>query len=385
LKATAVIGSNFGDEGKGLMTDFFSERDNLVIRYNGGAQAGHTVETPEGQRHIFSHFGAGTMRGAWTYLSRHFVCNPIVFVRELMELERLEIDPKIVVDPRCLITTPYDIMLNRFAEESRGDHRHGSVGVGFGETIERSQHFAFRLTVDELYALEISRIRSRLDLIRDLWVPRRIKQLGLRLTKEQIDLVNDTGITDTFLDDLCTFWTNTTRSKPNALKGFEKIVFEGAQGLMLDQDYGLFPHVTRSSTGLLNICDLVQDFGITELDAVYVTRSYLTRHGAGPLIGEKESTRFPHLVDPTNIPNDWQGAMRFAPLIPANTAFFIARDLRVAHHLTVTPHLAMSCCDQIDGAKAQANFKEMADALQIREGYMSFGPTRNTIKEVVNV
>ncbi len=74
-KVIAVIGAGYGDEGKGLMTDYFSSQydDAVVIRSNGGAQAGHTVVTPEGQRHVFSHFGSGTFNGSPTFLSRHFV------------------------------------------------------------------------------------------------------------------------------------------------------------------------------------------------------------------------------------------------------------------------------------------------------------------------
>ena len=83
-KAYAVIGANFGDEGKGLMTDYFCRtNDNPIdIRINGGAQAGHTVCTPEGERHIFSHIGAGYFAGADTYLSEFFIANPMLFVKE---------------------------------------------------------------------------------------------------------------------------------------------------------------------------------------------------------------------------------------------------------------------------------------------------------------
>lgn len=77
--AIAVIGAGFGDEGKGLMTDYCCQRPKYttVVRFNGGAQAGHTVVTPDGRRHVFSHFGSGTLRGAATFLSRFFICNPI--------------------------------------------------------------------------------------------------------------------------------------------------------------------------------------------------------------------------------------------------------------------------------------------------------------------
>ena len=85
--ARIVIGANFGDEGKGLVTDYLcSQGAGVVVRFNGGAQAGHTVVTPEGERHVFRHFGSGTFLGVPTFLSQFFVCNPILFFEERKQL-----------------------------------------------------------------------------------------------------------------------------------------------------------------------------------------------------------------------------------------------------------------------------------------------------------
>ena len=91
--AFAVIGANFGDEGKGLMTDYFCSQNkkSLNIRFNGGAQAGHTVVTPDGKRHVFSHIGSGTFSGADTYLSEFFTLNPIMFMKEHSIIPECEI------------------------------------------------------------------------------------------------------------------------------------------------------------------------------------------------------------------------------------------------------------------------------------------------------
>src|SRR3954469_646850 len=102
--ARVVIGANFGDEGKGLLTDYYAALAGeegypvraYVIRFNGGAQAGHTVVTPgEGKRHIFSHFGSGALAGATTFLSRFFVVNPIFFRNECkaLNLGGVSVDP----------------------------------------------------------------------------------------------------------------------------------------------------------------------------------------------------------------------------------------------------------------------------------------------------
>ena len=138
-----VIGSNFGDEGKGLMTDYFcaeAKKRNescIVVLSNGGAQRGHTVVTPDGIRHVFHHFGSGTLKGADTYLPKYYILNPIVFNQEYEELSEFVKYLKIYVNPACMITTPFDMMANQIKEQSRGNNRHGSCGTGIFETITR--------------------------------------------------------------------------------------------------------------------------------------------------------------------------------------------------------------------------------------------------------
>ena len=171
--AIVVVGANFGDEGKGLAVDTIVARDPdaTVIRFNGGAQAGHTVVAEDGRRHVFSHFGAGTLRGAATFLSRFFVVQPSIFVREAVELAGIGVNPVVFVDPDAQVTTPFDVFINQWVEETRGGTRHGSVGVGFGETIERAElgyPLAVRELGDDKCILEI------LTRIRDVWLPVRL-------------------------------------------------------------------------------------------------------------------------------------------------------------------------------------------------------------------
>lgn len=87
MRARAVIGASFGDEGKGLVTDYLCaiQGAGIVVRFNGGAQAGHTVVTPDGLRHVHHHFGSGTLWGTPTFLSQFFIVNPIAFLAELLE------------------------------------------------------------------------------------------------------------------------------------------------------------------------------------------------------------------------------------------------------------------------------------------------------------
>jgi len=116
------------------------------------------------------------------------------------------------------------------------------------------------------------------------------------------------------------------------LTDYAQVVFEGAQGLLLDQDRGAFPYVTRSHTGIRNALDVAAEAGIDAVDATYVSRAYLTRHGAGPLSRELPGKPYPGIQDSTNVPNEFQGTLRFAHL-----------DLDLLSGPFV-PTLPMPCC-----------------------------------------
>jgi adenylosuccinate synthase len=183
VKVLAVIGANFGDEGKGRLVDqLVDKNDNpaVVIRYNGGAQAGHTVVCPDGREHAFSHFGSGSFLGAATYLSELFISNPLIFVGELKELKELKVEPTVIADPLTPITTPYDMMLNREIELWRGANRHGSCGYGVSETVGRLcdspyKTFLFNFTENR------TRFEQVVKAIRDEYIPSRLEKLGIKI------------------------------------------------------------------------------------------------------------------------------------------------------------------------------------------------------------
>lgn len=349
-RADVVIGSAFGDEGKGLITDVLAARhpeDTLVVRFNGGAQARHTVVTPEGDRHVFSHFGSGTLSGAATFLSRFFIVNPIQFHPERERLLKLGVSPQVFIDPRALVTTPYDIFVNMALEQLRGCARHGSCGVGFGETVGRSEDRTFALTVADLTRAQA---QQKVRTIRDQWLPKRVAELGLHLTAEERATLLSETLVRGFMDDAARMLESCTLAGQQILRLADHVVFEGAQGLLLDQAMGCFPYVTRSHTGLHNVARLIESTDISRLDVHYVLRPYLTRHGAGPLPGELDQPPYPGIVDETNIPNVWQGSLRFAlqdiDLLRAS----VARDLshaRLPGQVQVKKTVAVTCLDQI--------------------------------------
>jgi len=347
--ARVVIGANFGDEGKGLAVDSLVARDPdaAVIRFNGGAQAGHTVVADDGRRHVFSHFGAGAFLGAASFLSRFFVVQPSIFAREAAELAAIGVKPTVFVDPDAQVTTPFDVFINQWVEETRGGSRHGSVGVGFGETIERFERgypLAVRDLGDDKYILEI------LTRIREVWLPIRLAKLGVQITGERRSAAADPTVLRRYLGHIHMLRRSASPAPIDAVLARRNIVFEGAQGLLLDMDRGFkFPNVTRSNTGLKNVLALAADAGIERLDVIYMTRTYLTRHGAGPLLNEVPKLGFVHVVDPTNLANPWQGALRFAPLDVDFLRATIADDLNdaTATDIEVDAGIGVTCVDQV--------------------------------------
>ncbi|PZO80824.1 MAG: adenylosuccinate synthase [Mesorhizobium amorphae] len=351
IRAQAVIGAGYGDEGKGLVTDALAARNGatVVVRSNGGAQAGHTVERPDGGRHVFHHVGAGALAGASTQLSRFFVAHPMLFAAEWEELRMLGACLDIRADPRGPVSTPFDMIVNQAIEIERGAGRHGSCGLGFGETVERSLHADFALTIGDLFRADLA---SRLARVRDAWVPARLAALGIeRLPEPLADALGSQTTLRRFLDDCESYRDRVTPWPDRRLAERGAVLFEGAQGLLLDQEWGAFPHVTRSHTGLRNMLAIAREAGIGEIDARYVSRVYATRHGAGPLPGEAPRLAGIAVSDPTNQPNEWQGTLRLAPLDTALLRAAIARDRALASlsGVAVAPSLVVTCLDQVTG------------------------------------
>jgi adenylosuccinate synthase len=297
-RARVVIGANFGDEGKGVVTDWLcSQGAGMVVRFNGGAQAGHTVVTPDGERHVFHHCGSGALLDVPTFLSQYFICNPILFMKERDELIALGFHPQIYAHPECLVTTFADMMINQIKENKRGMKRHGSCGVGVHETIQRSTVKELRITMSDLWNGG-KRLEEQLSEICGKYSEFRA---GGRIDDERAIHV--------FIECCCAF---ANCVNPLGIGQCEDPVFEGAQGLLLSQDNKEYlPHVTHSYTGMKNVRELCSQAGIAIAEIYYVSRTYLTRHGAGRLPAEDDDLSFD---DSTNKTHPFQGKLRFAPL-----------------------------------------------------------------------
>lgn len=387
MKVKAVIGANYGDEGKGLMTDYFVRKAKkpLVVRFNGGAQAGHTVNDGK-MRHVCSHFGSGILTGAPTFLAKEYVINPYLFCKELEELQdKNVVIPPVYIDPGARVTTFYDTMINRLLETSRASDRHGSVGVGFGETIEQSERYPNALRMKDLLRGESFLIPRLVDIEKN-WFNSRMNELGLENNLSTHTLnnfrLNFIKWTKTFLSNvrMGTFQTSIDNINPSDL------IFEGAQGLLLNQNGEDFPHVTRSNTGLENVHELLKDFQFEDSEAIYVSRSYMTRHGSGPLVFEfKNPGEMGYKVfDETNKHGSFQGTLRFAPLDIDQLFTRTNIDFDDYGSLFDKRTVAVTCVDQLDkgyvtlssdGDMYETSSTYVAEKFVEDCDYISLGPT----------
>ncbi|WP_395395589.1 adenylosuccinate synthetase [Novosphingobium sp. BL-8A] len=346
--ARAVIGAAYGDEGKGRTIEWLAAQSPggaVVVRSNGGAQAGHTVVRPDGIRHVFHHLGSGALVGAATHLSRFMVSHPMKLPEEVQRIAGLGGCIEVTADPRGLVTTPWDMMVNQAIEMARGDGRHGSCGLGFGETVARAEDFDSRLTVGDLAAPDLA---EKLRAIRDEWLPARMAQAGFDpKLSGPLDHAGAPGLFAHFLEDCRRFLSLVTIRDDAALGQEHSVIFEGAQGLRLDRNYPEFPYLTRSNTGIANMAAIAREAGIEALEPIYVTRCYLTRHGRGPMPDERDIAAYFKVDDATNQPNPWQETLRFGLLDPQALAHDIRTDLAKAPaSISVRPSLAVTCLDQ---------------------------------------
>jgi adenylosuccinate synthase len=356
--AFAVIGAGYGDEGKGLATDYFVKTLNVtaqrvaVVRYNGGSQAAHTVVDTDGKRNVFHGLNSGSFSGAATILGPEFIFNPIVFCDEYEKFEsKYKTHPLVYVDPACRVTLPIDMLINQFVEttRSRDGRHHGSCGIGINETVTRHEAKKWhRLSFSDLSTLSREEIFEFLDASVDLSLER-IESLGFSRKDylaylRNIDLVR---LAHHFYA-ACDKSKNTflTMKASEAVRLFDGIVFEGAQGLLLDEEHRFFPHVTRSKTGLRNLLSIAEEGGINEIYVNYITRTYATRHGAGPFSTENGELTF---EDATNKPNAFQGSLRFGWLDFDLMAEAIKDDERWLQNanVAVRSSLFVTCCDQM--------------------------------------
>jgi adenylosuccinate synthase len=349
--ASIVIGSGFGDEGKGLATDHLCchSQNPLVIRFNGGHQAGHTVVTAGKKRHVFSNFGAGTLRNAPSYWSAYCTFSLPSMLKEYEHLLTLGTSPVLYVDNRCPVTTHYDVLYNRVLESARGNGRHGSCGLGFGATIERHEAANICLYAGELLKADVC--AGKLLSIRGYY-RKRIEQAGFDFDSLDHDAEDQRFMH--YLDQLEKLVKQgavSFVSESGILSSgqWSSFIFEGAQGILLDMDFGYFPHVTRSNTTSKNALAIIdRSLKGTISDAVihYITRAYQTRHGQGPMTNENAGIKLVNNHNETNSFNEHQGSFRTGALDLDQLNYALSCDNHFSRGLKKS--LLVTCIDQLE-------------------------------------
>jgi adenylosuccinate synthase len=302
-----VADLGYGDAGKGTVVDWLCSRPagrpvRTVIRFNGGAQAAHNVVIPDGRRHTFAQFGAGTFTpGVRTHLSRFVLVDPLALAAEAAHLASLGVpDPLslVTVDGDALLTTPYHQAANRAREIARGTGRHGSCGMGIGETAS----YALAHLEDAPRAADCTAPRT---------LTRKLARLRDALSSELGPLAVPSP------DDVCDAYRAFADKVPLTDAAFltrllhaGPAVFEGAQGVLLDEWHGFHPYTTWSTTTFANADTLLAEASQSST-RLGVMRCYMTRHGPGPFVTEDPTLE---LADSHNQNNLWQGQFRVGHL-----------------------------------------------------------------------
>lgn len=317
MTAFGVVDLGFGDAGKGSVVDWLSRLHpgSVNIRFHGGPQAAHNVVTPDGRHHTFAQFGSGMFEPTTTtYLSEYMMVDPLNMSTEAGVLAYAGVTDafeRTSIHDDARIVTPYHRAINRLRELARGAQRHGTCGLGIGECASDSI-----LWPDEV--LRARHLRSAAELTK------RLDSLRVRLVRELMLLPDEptgpiaereravlTSDIRARLDALVTEYQNFASKvtiSPQYPTPGRTLIFEGAQGMLLDEQHGFHPHTTWSDCTFANMDLVLAKIGHDEQVTRYgLTRTYMTRHGAGPFPTEELDLR---VWEAHNRGVGWQGLWR---------------------------------------------------------------------------
>lgn len=332
-RPVVVVGLGFGDEAKGATVDHLAAATDdtvAVVRWSGGAQAAHNVRHGD-RHHTFAQLGSASFLDVRTLLRAPVLVNPVLLAVEARELEAQGVrDPLglVVGDARCLVTTPVHVAMNRARELARGAGRHGSTGLGIGETVAYALAHAQGARAGDVVG--DSRAPSAavappltLGMLRDRAATVRTLDALARYAEPLLAAVDDPDAAHASVEEmaaaLCTVAgaievTDHADSTLDAMLTAGTVIFEGSQGVLLDEWYGFHPHTTWST---ITPRTLVAELGAAGHHpyVLGLTRAYTTRHGAGPMPTEDPALVLP---EPDNREGRYQGAWRTGHLdLPA--------------------------------------------------------------------
>ena len=321
--AIVVVDLAFGDCGKGAIIDYLAREHgaHTVVRFNGGPQAGHNVVTPDGRHHTFSQFGSATfLPRVRTLLSHFMLIEPYAMLNEAAHLREVGVPDameRLFIDERCPVITPVHQAANRIRELSRGAAAHGTCGLGVGETTRDVIHRPERLIrAGDLHDRAI--VREKLRLLRAKYLASLASHISAlaheRGARHSLETLRDASWFDAAIDNYAEVARRAHIVSPDAsrsmLRDTGTTIFEGAQGVLLDETFGFHPYTTWSDTTFANATALLDDARFDgRRTRLGVLRAYFTRHGPGPFVTEDPSLR-ERLPEPHNVDVGWQGPFR---------------------------------------------------------------------------
>jgi adenylosuccinate synthase len=335
--AILIADLGYGDAGKGSIVDYLTRTTgaHTVIRYNGGAQAAHNVITPDGRHHTFAQFGSGTfVPGTRTHLSRFMIVHPLAMLAEERHLHCLGVTdafPRLSIDREALVTTPFQQAANRLKEMVRGEGRHGSCGMGVGETMSDWLAYGSQVlfagdlkdrgvTLKKLSFLREAKISQLQDVLQAL--------PDSQPAREELRILYDPPMVET-IGEVYSYFAGLVSIVDRAclsqiLNEPGTIIFEGAQGVLLDEWYGFYPYNSWSTLTFKNADTLLQENHYDgEAMKLGLIRAYATRHGAGPFVTE-DACLTAHVQDYHNQNNDWQREFRVGYLDMVSLRYALA-------------------------------------------------------------
>ncbi|HEX8613846.1 MAG TPA: adenylosuccinate synthetase [Telluria sp.] len=321
-RLVSLLGLGFGDCGKGLFTDYLCRRwdAHTVVRFNGGAQAGHNVVLPDGRHHTFAQFGAGSfVPGTVTVLAFPVIVHPTALLVEDAYLRRAGVPDalrRILIDGRCRVTTPFHQAAGRMRELQRGAQAHGSCGVGVGETAghgidhpDQIIHYADLVQP----AVALAKLEQTRRTLRAVFSDRCAEPANQDAYAAQLSVLDDTSVATRWLEQVEQLTRQVAPASRAQVAGRLHlpgcVLFEGAQGVLLDEWRGFHPHTTWSSIHPASVQAVAADAGQhARIEHLGILRAYMTRHGNGPL--PTHDARLDHLPEPHNASDGWQGRFR---------------------------------------------------------------------------
>ena len=291
MSTTVVLGAQWGDEGKGKVTDFFASTADYVVRFQGGNNAGHTIVVGE-DKIALSLTPSGVLYPSCTPVIGSGCVVDLGFLKQELEMlnkKNINTD-KLVISPNAHLVMPYHKLLDELIEESLGENKIGTTKKGIGPCY-----------ADKIQRKGI-RVQDLLD--KNIFVEKvknNIEETNLTLTKiyNQAPLVADKIIEEfnDYIEMVSSHVADTSLLIANAINDNKTILFEGAQGTLLDIDHGTYPFVTSSNTSSGNAAT-GSGIGPKNLDKIVgVTKAYISRVGSGPFLTEQENEIGDYLIE----------------------------------------------------------------------------------------